>query len=222
MNDSAESHPPPPREIEAKFETDAAGHAALLAATTFGAFSVSARKQRQQDDIYFDTTDSALRRAGATLRVRRLADGALMTFKGARQAARAEHFASRAEDEQALPAAWSARVSTDAPLPDGLDASPLRRARALTGAATLQPIARLQNERVTLELRAADERQLELALDHCVGTRLADGRVVAFDEVELEVKQGGEAALLEAQVALLRAALTLRPSQATKLARTLD
>ena len=49
-----------------------------------------------------------------------------------------------------------------------------------------------------LELRAG-EQMLELALDHCVGTRLTDGRVVEFDEVELEVKQGGETALLEAQ-----------------------
>ena len=134
--------PAPPSEIEAKFETDAAGRAALLGATAFGVFRVAAVKQRQQDDIYFDTADRALRQAGATLRVRRLADGALLTFKGARQAAGAAHFASRPEDEQTLPPEWAARVSTDAPLPSGLDASPLRRARTLVGSARLEPVAR--------------------------------------------------------------------------------
>jgi inorganic triphosphatase YgiF len=212
--------PTPPSELEAKFETDAAGRAALLDATAFGAFQVVAVKQRQQDDIYFDTADRALRVAGATLRVRRLPDGALLTFKGARQAATAAHFASRPEDEQTLPAEWAARVSTDAPLPSGLDASPLRRARALAGTAQIEPVARLRNERATLQLRAG-EQLLELALDHCVGTRLADGRVVAFDEVELEVKQGGEAALLAAHDALTQAVPSLRPSLATKLERTL-
>jgi inorganic triphosphatase YgiF len=207
-------------ELEAKFETDAAGRATLLAATAFGMFQVAAVKQRQQDDIYFDTAERALRIAGATLRVRRLTDGALLTFKGARQAASAAHVASRLEDEQALPAEWAARVSTDAPLPSGLDASPLRRARELVGTAQLEPIARLQNERTTLALRA-DAQLLELALDHCVGTRLADERMVTFDEVELEVKQGGEAALLAAHDALTEAVSSLRPSHATKLERTL-
>jgi triphosphatase len=209
-------------EIEAKFEVDASGHAALLTVDAFGAFTVVSRKQRQQDDIYFDTADAALRRAGATLRVRRLADGALMTFKGARRATAAAHVASRPEDEEVLPASWSARVVTDAPLPDGLDSSPLRRARALIGTATLLPVARLLNERVTLDLQDSAGRRLELALDHCVGTRLADGREVAFDEVELEAKQGGEAAVHAAQRELAQSAPTLRPNHGTKLARTLD
>jgi inorganic triphosphatase YgiF len=216
MNDESA----PPSEIEAKFETDASGLAALRAATAFGQFQVAAVKQRQQDDIYFDTADRALRLAGATLRVRRLPDGAVLTFKGARQAASAAHFASRPEDEQTVPAEWAARVSVQAPLPSGLDASPLRRAVALAGTARLEPVARLLNERATLQLRAG-EQVLELALDHCVGTRLADGRVVAFDEVELEVKQGGEAALLAAHDALTQAVSSLRPSRATKLERTL-
>lgn len=211
------------QEVEAKFSVDPSGRAALLAMTAAGPFRVVSTTWRQQDDVYVDTPERGLARAGATLRVRRLPDGALMTFKGAREPTSSghEHVASRLEDEQALPEAWAARVALDRPLPDSLDISPLRRARRVAGAGVFEPVAWLRNERAIVLLR--DERgwKLELALDHCRGTRLADGREIIFDEVELEAKQGGEAAVHMAHQALLSAAPGLRPSRLTKLERVL-
>lgn len=220
MSNSTPGPTTEPHEIEAKFEIEPADRAALLHAGAFGAFRVVARVERRQDDLYFDTPDLDLRRARSTLRVRRLPDGALLTFKGAKQRLAEAHIASRLEDEVEAPAAWAARVRVDAPLPDGFEAGPLRRAEELAGPGRFVPLARLENERVALRLDDG-EHAVELAVDRCRGTRLADGRTVAFDEVEVEVKRGGEDGLNAALEALRGAAPGLRPSDKSKLGRTL-
>jgi inorganic triphosphatase YgiF len=209
-----------PQEIEAKFEVDAAERDALLRAERFDDWRVVSRNERAQHDLYFDTAERALRAAGATLRVRTLPDSALVTFKGARQPGAEAHVATRLEDEAPAPAEWAERVAADHPLPDGAPLGPLTRARAIAGAAPLLPVARLRNERATVRLTSG-VGEVELALDRCHGERLADGRQVAFDEAELEVKQGGAEALRAAQTALRAAAPGLQPSTLTKLERVL-
>jgi inorganic triphosphatase YgiF len=212
-----------PIEIEAKFDLDAADRDRLLATTTFGRFSVSERRDAMQEDTYFDTADARLAAAGATLRIRRTANDTRMTFKGPRQsgASSAEaHIASRPEDEVSLDAAQTRALTDDDPLPPLLGVSPLNRARELVGAAPFVPVARLRNERTTLTLSGGDS-ELELTVDDCVGTRLSDGRTVAFNEVELESKSADRATVLEASSALHQAIPSLRPSGSTKLGRTL-
>lgn len=214
------------REIEAKFEVDEAGRQALLALEQLGAYRVRSRRQRRQDDLYFDTADAALRRAGSTLRVRRLPDGAVVTFKGKREPSSGAgggdaHLASRAEDEVPIAPELAEGVSATAALPDAIDVSPVRRARAIVGDTELQPTARLLNERVVIELAHPEGHKLELAVDRVAGTRLADQRMVEFDEVELESKGADRALLLEAQRALQERVPGLRPSHTTKLERVL-
>lgn len=212
-----------PMEIEAKFELDPAHRNRLLAATTIGRFTASDRKEIVQDDVYYDTDDARLAAAGATLRIRRSASGAKMTFKGPRQAATSAtdaHIASRLEDEVVLDAAQVSAVPHDGPLPELPDVSPFERARSLVGSAVLVPVANLHNQRVTVML-SAGATTLELAVDRCVGTRLRDGRTVSFDEVELESTAADHAAVMEASNALQQAVPGLRPSRATKLGRTL-
>jgi inorganic triphosphatase YgiF len=212
-----------PREIEAKFDVDRQGRQRLLNVSTVGRFTVIERRSVDQDDIYFDTGDALLAAAGATLRVRRKGDEALVTFKGKRSADTSSgeaHIASRLEDEVPLSASDSALVTTDAPLPAFANISPLDRARAIVGGGDLLPVAQLRNSRVTL-LLSDGESTLELAVDDCVGTRLQDGRDTRFDEVELESKSADRATLIEVGDALRALVPGLRPSRLTKLGRTL-
>jgi triphosphatase len=213
-----------PVEIEAKFDYDPADRDRLLAVSDIGRFSVVERKDFVQEDTYYDTADARLAAAGATLRVRRQANGTKMTFKGPRQAggsAEEAHIASRLEDEVTLDVAQAGTLSPDGPLPERNDISPLQRARALVGSAALVPMARIRNDRTILTL-SDGSTALDLAIDDCVGTRLSDGRTVTFGEVELETTTAGRATVLEAAGALQEQVPSLRPSQLTKLGRTLD
>jgi inorganic triphosphatase YgiF len=212
-----------PREIEAKFEIDRDGSAALKRVDTIGRFTVASRSVVRQDDLYFDTPDSRLAAAGATLRVRRGPTGAVMTFKGNREWASdpgEAHIASRLEDEVDVPVAFADQVSERDPLPDG-ELSPLTRARELAGAGPYVPTARIDNMRTIVDLVDAPGTRLELAIDHCRGTRLADGRVVEFDEVELEAKGASREIVVEVASAIGGVAPSLRASGITKLERTL-
>ena len=213
-----------PREIEAKFDFEKRDRDSLLALTYVGRFAVRERQSVDQDDIYYDTDDGLLGAAGATLRVRRTAKGARMTFKGRREAGASDdaHIASRLEDEVTLDPAHAAAIPFDAALPELDGLSPLERARQIAGARELRPIARLQNRRTTLVLSDDDGATLELAVDDCVGTRISDGRQIAFDEIEIETKSAGRDTLIAAAGALRELVPSLRPSPQTKLGRTLD
>jgi len=213
-----------PREIEAKFEVDEAGRQTVLELERIGAFDVRARRPRTQNDLYFDTAGADLANAGSTLRVRRWADGAVVTFKGQREAqtgADDAHLANRAEDEVPISGDLATLVSEDAPLPAEIDVSPVQRARALVGDKELRPVALLLNERVIIELADASGQQLEMGVDRVVGTRFSDRRVVEFEEIELEAKGVERAVLLETQRAMQALIPALRPSQTTKLERVL-
>lgn len=213
------------REVEAKFELDAAAREALLRLDEVAGFRVVARRRKPQDDMYFDTAGADLARAGATLRVRRAEGGALMTFKGDRLPALDDaeaHVASRIEDEVPLAADLAELVTPNRALPEGVDISPMRRARRIVPHGALEPVARIQNERVVVDLVDADGARVEMAIDRARGTRLRDGRVVEFDEVELETKGAGRAALTRLMRALQERVPGMRPSAQTKLGRTLE
>lgn len=213
-----------PREIEAKFDIDRHDRERLLSIPSVGRFAVLERRIADQDDIYFDTENALLASAGSTLRVRQTLKGARMTYKGRREAAgpTAEaHIISRLEDEVSLDVAQAAWIAIDAPLPEMIGVSPLARAREIAGSQPLRPVARLRNTRATILLGDAGAT-LELAVDDCTGTRLGDGREIRFDEVELETKSADRATLLEASDALRSLVPSLRPSQLTKLGRTMD
>ena len=147
-----------------------------------------------------------------------------MTYKGESQpSAEADesHFASRVEDESPLPQAFAGFVSLERPLPDGANISPLARARRLAPDGPFVPIARIENQRTVIDLANDAEVHVELAVDHCRGTRLRDGRVVEFDEVELESKNADRETLGRVARELQQRVPGLRPSQETKLGRVM-
>lgn len=210
-----------PREFEAKFEADDETQIRLLALESFGNFSLVKREAKLQHDTYYDTAHGHLRASGATLRIRRRVSGAQMTFKGERESAGDSHLVSRLEDEVDLEVSGIAGLDDESPLVLDIEPSPLGRARALAGEYPLTPMVRLQTNRSILLFEDGTANQVEISIDRCEGTRLTDGRVVTFSEVELELKQGEADALIEAAEALETAVDGLKPSMKTKLERAL-
>jgi inorganic triphosphatase YgiF len=213
-----------PLEIEAKFSVDDADRQHLAEMDVVGEYAVTGRASLDQRDLYFDTTDAHLAQSGATLRVRWNEKGVFMTFKGRRAAQSGPddlHVAARLEDEVRLPEEFGQRVSVDAELPDAEGLSPLARAREVVGQQSLVPVADIRNVRQSIDLDHPGGERFELSLDRCVATRLSDGRIVSFGEVELEAKTAERQRLIELSEALRAVAPSLTPSHTTKLERVL-
>jgi len=212
------------REVEAKFNIDPVAIARLSQAIRLGQFRETERRTVIQDDLYFDTRSQALAAARSSFRLRRKADGAQVTFKGSRDAvdsADEAHVASRLEDEVRVGVDTARRIEDGDFRAEDERLSPIAKARAIAGVDPLSPIARLENERVVVVLTDGDGRELELSIDTCRGTRLSDGRVTSFHELELEAKSAGRQDVLAVATELLAAVPGIRPNRRTKLERVL-
>jgi inorganic triphosphatase YgiF len=213
------------REIEAKFEIDPESVTRLTFLNSIGQFNVVSRRHVLQDDLYFDTVDGALSDARSSLRVRLKASGAQMTFKGHRDDSLRhgeEHIASRLEDEVALDDETAKRMLSGDWGPSDERLTPVVRARQLTGDDRLHPIARLRNTRVVVDIIDGKDQTIEMAIDTCEGTRLSDGRVTRFNELELEVKRASRESLINVATELQEMLPGIRPNHRTKLERVLQ
>lgn len=213
------------REVEAKFEIDEDGISVLRAIESIGHFVVTSRRDVIQEDVYFDTRDAALAAARCSLRIRVKDSGAEMTFKGRREIAPEEsmaHIASRLEDEIALDDHVAQRLLAGDWQPSDDDLPPLARALKVTGKSRLLPMARLRNTRTVISLEAGERQRIEMAIDCCEGTRIADGRVVRFNEVELEAKRATRETLAGVAGELQTTLPGIRPNYRTKLERVLQ
>lgn len=211
-----------PMEVEAKFEADDVTLAQILKLEHFGGFRLKEREKVTQDDTYYDTADRHLRRSGATLRIRRKETGARMTFKGARQTGAESHVVSRLEDEVDLASETIAGLDDHTVLELDEHPSPFQRALGLSESHPLRPAARLVTNRTVCLFEDESGTQVEASVDRCTATRLSDGRIVEFSEVELELKSGVSEDLYSAGRLLQEALPGLRPSHETKLKRALD
>ena len=166
-------------EIEAKFIIpDEATFARLSDRADLGGHVLSAAQVKQVHDVYLDTTDQRLLRAGMTCRVRRKDGGApLLALKSLGVAQGALH--SREELETALPA----HAGYD---PTAWPLSPAQSLLLdLTQGAMLLPLFDLSQQRsVRLLLDDAARALIELSLDRVRYTAQAD-RVWLGLEAEL-------------------------------------
>ena len=213
------------REIEAKFAGATPDDAeAILLLDKLDGLRVTQDAERRQTDYYYDTADASLRDAGASLRVRKLTDGLLMTFKGDKQLVTNEagvQAVSRLEDEVETAPEFAAAWAPDSPLPTVAPPDPLLRARAISGDAVLLLTAIIATERRT-RVFSGDGAVIEVAVDRSRATRGSDGRVVEFGELEVELRSGAAEQLQHFCAALLQAVPGLRESSITKLTRALD
>jgi inorganic triphosphatase YgiF len=168
-------------------------------------FAERPAERRRLISIYFDTEDCALRKAGATLRVRDTREGFVQTIK----TAGAELF-DRGK--------WEQRVANSSP-----DLAAARRTGLPPFAqadirAHLKPRFETAVERKLYHLRR-NGSDIELALD--AGEVRANGRETALSEVELELKAGHLAELFRL-ARELSARVPLRLEVKTKADRGYD
>lgn len=141
---------------------------------------------------YFDTPDLRLHKAGFSLRVRQRSDRpeAVLTVKsGASTLRRGE---------------WEWPVAGEQPDPARLAEVPGLRTVLAGHDQKLQPLFRTEVERCQRTLHPRPAVTVELAVDE--GVIVAGDRRERLDELELELKQGSEDALLQVGLDLVRAA----------------
>ncbi|MGP4111665.1 CYTH and CHAD domain-containing protein [Streptomyces sp. 4N509B] len=179
-----------------------------LAAALTGAGGVAGTRERdtvQLTAVYYDTHDQRLAAAGITLRRRSGGDDAGWHLK--------------------IPQPGAAGAKEEIRAPLGSPTPPASLAslvRSRTRRAELRPVLRLRTERARRELRDEGGAVLaELAVDQVTAERAGTGRTVAWTEVELELAQGVDPALLDVLHHRLTAAGLTRSAVSSKLHRAL-
>ena len=189
--------PAPPIEIELKLQL-APAHVKRLRSSS--ALAKSVCTEVEIDNVYFDTQDRLLQRHRMALRVRQLGRRWLQTLKVAGRSglvSRRGEWETPARVVRGHGTLDLARLS-DSPLPDLLAKQ--------KGGAALQPLFRTQVRRTQWIVERGDAT-IEVALD--VGEISIEGAPEPLREpiceVELELKQGVAAALIDLALALLDA-----------------
>ncbi|MGW5677300.1 CYTH and CHAD domain-containing protein [Streptomyces sp. NPDC003860] len=189
------------REIERKYE--ATPETRLPDLTRVGGVStVHDDGVQELDAVYYDTTDLRLAAASITLRRRTGGDDAGWHLK--------------------LPVAPGVRDEIRAPLSPNLPRALKALVRARTRDAELVPVVRLRSARQVTHLLAEDGTPLaELSRDAVRAERLDDGRTAAWDEIEVELADDADPALLAKVDKKFRKAGIPAAAAPSKLARAL-
>jgi CHAD domain-containing protein len=199
------------REIERKYE--ATGESRLPDLTrAAGVSSVADRGVVALDAVYYDTSALHLASHAITLRRRTGGEDAGWHLK--------------------LPVAPGVRDEVREPLGDTPDAEPGTDAvphaladlvRARTLGAPLQPVVRMRSSRALRHLLDADGELLaEVSIDTVDAERPAGGPGATWTEIEVELADGGDPAVLDAVEKRLRKAGIRPASSPSKLARALQ
>ncbi|WP_214369757.1 CYTH and CHAD domain-containing protein [Pseudonocardia sp. H11422] len=196
------------RETERKYEASSAGLdlGALverLAAAADGAAPADPVKV-SLSAVYYDTADLRLARAGLTLRRRRGGDDAGWHLK--------LPAGSDSRDEVRLPLGRSTRPP----------AQLVGLTRALHRGAALAPVAQLDNRRRQWVLTDAEGRSLAEVVDDRVTATTPDGaEPTSWSEIEVELAEGADPAVLDRIEAELLAVGVRRSAASSKLGRVL-
>ncbi len=201
-----------PLEIELKYRmTDAATGGRLLAADELAGLAAAAPAETVlHEDRYVDTPDGALAAAGYAGRFRSSGDETIITLKGLRR--QDDGGAAHRREELEGPAdlgspvtAWPESAARDAVI-------------SIVGDATLGELVRVLQVRRKRDY-AADGTIVELSVDD-VEVVMGDRVIERFAELEVELRQGDEAAL-EPLVDLLSEIEELVPADTSKLERAM-
>ncbi|MFG3345365.1 CHAD domain-containing protein [Streptomyces sp. NPDC048018] len=189
------------REIERKYEATATTELPDLVGTA-GVAAVRDEGVTELDAVYYDTPDLRLAADGLTLRRRTGGADAGWHLK--------------------FPVASGIRDEIRAPLSETLPAFLTGLLRSRVRHAAVAPVVRLRSSRSVRRLLDDDGRPLaELSVDTVHADRLTGTGEAAWTEIEVELADDGDEALLDAVGKRLRKA-GIRPSEApSKLARAL-
>jgi len=200
-------------EIEAKFSIpNQRVFSELQTVSTLDDFTLSPPRRRNVRDIYFDTADRHIWKAGYAFRRRGWSDGTLITLKALQGG---EGTVKRREETEVF------IPREDAPnIPDAAALNALRqRVRSLTEGSKLDPLFRLDQQR-TKRLATINEREVvELSIDSVQMVERASGRRETFHVLEIELLPDGTDDDLEALVQVCQTRWDLKPDPRTKLER---
>jgi triphosphatase len=198
-------------EIEAKYALTGPLEPADLEAVDLHLYRLRPAGDERHHDMLLDTTTRGLTSHGHALRLRHLDDGrVLATYKAGNSRAGAVH----------------EREEIEAPLPDGTAESARQfppeiaeRIEPVTGEAPLVALIETHIHRQTWQVLRDEQMVAEMALDE--GSISANGLTAPVRELEVELKEAGTRADLEALGQLLTKQLPLTPEPRSKLERGL-
>ncbi|TXS55146.1 CYTH domain-containing protein, partial [Streptomyces sp. t39] len=189
------------REIERKYEAGPDVRLPDLRKIS-GVEGVEERGVTELDAVYYDTEDLRLAAASVTLRRRTGGADAGWHLK--------------------LPVEPGVRDEIAAPLSDTLPAELTALVRAHTRGDGLLPVVRLLSVREVRHLLDSDGAPLaELSRDAVVAERLDDGSTAQWEEIEVELADGGDPAFLDSVDKKFRKAGLRHSAAPSKLARAL-
>ncbi|MFD5907994.1 CHAD domain-containing protein [Streptomyces massasporeus] len=190
------------REIERKYESDESGLPDLTGAG--GIAAVVDKGVAHLDATYYDTGDERLAASSVTLRRRTGGSDAGWHLK--------------------FPIAQDVRDEIHAPLSDTLPDDLAALVRSRVRDSELLPVVRLRSARDVRHLLDADGRLLaEVSVDTVHAERLTGrGGEAQWTEVEVELADGGDPALLDKVEKRLRKAGVRKSASSSKLARALE
>ncbi len=198
-------------EIEAKYALTGPLTPADLEAVDLHLYRLHPAGDERHHDVLLDTATRALTSHGHMLRMRHLDDGRVIaTYKGPTSRSGAIH--EREEIEALLPEGGMDAVRQFAP-------EIAERIEPLTNKAPLVPLIETHIHRQRWQVLRDEQTVAEIALDE--GSISANGLTAPVRELEIEVKEPGTRADLEALGQLLTKQLPLTPEPRSKLERGL-
>lgn len=207
-------------ETEWQFESAEPPQRWLRRAVLPEGFTLGAPQSRSIADLYYDTDDWRLFRAGYALRLRHVGHAREVTLKQVSPASGGRH----QRRELTAPVAVTSRGVDDGPAPramiDRLEGPLAERITAVAGTHPVRQVLELRTRRRVFPVERDTRPVGELALD-VTSIPTADGAIERLFRVEIEVAAGADESELTPLVATLRSAVSLAPTNRSKFEEAL-
>ena len=197
-------------EIEAKFKvTDPQLFWNLQTIDELAGFELSPPRSKPVWDVYLDSDQRRILRAGFCCRRRETRDGIEIALKSLDRAEGAIH--SRSE--------WQVNLLADRPPAEWPESQVRDRVQRIIGAEPLHPLFRLEQTRIVRQLSSDGQALAEMSMDNVTVT--AGNTVQVFHELEIELLPAVPEEMLVEVVEQVQARWQLAPEPLSKFERGL-